>query len=314
MFPTTVSNLKQNRHELCSFWASIDECTNNPAYMATNCAVACFSCHMIDFETRCPKIHNQVPGLLPGDLNKMFQRIVDTAPGNKTLSRAEQQALAQSNMTEYTVHVHSQPGSNPDDQDISVVNDKSMPPWVITFENFLTPQECQDMIQLGYKYKYKRSEDVGKRKFDGSHDAVQSEKRTSYNAWCSDMNGCRAEELPRAIHERIATVLDIPADNSEDFQMLRYEKGAFYRTHHDYIPHQKDRNCGPRILTFFLYLSDVTAGGGTNFPQLDITVMPKQGRALLWPSVLNSDPSAVDSRTYHQAMDVEEGIKYAANG
>ena len=59
---------------------------------------------------------------------------------------------------------------------------------------------------------------------------------------------------------------------------------------------------------------DVEAGGGTNFPQLDITVMPKKGRALLWPSVLDSNPMKKDGRMMHQALEVEEGIKYAANG
>lgn len=80
------------------------------------------------------------------------------------------------------------------------------------------------------------------------------------------------------------------------------------------IPHQKDRQCGPRILTFFLYLSDVDAGGGTNFPNLDLTIMPKRGRALLWPSVLDSNPMIKDGRLMHQALPVEEGVKYAANG
>jgi prolyl 4-hydroxylase len=80
------------------------------------------------------------------------------------------------------------------------------------------------------------------------------------------------------------------------------------------IGHQRDRQCGPRILTFFLYLSDVDAGGGTNFPNLDITIMPKRGRALLWPSVLDSNPFNKDGRLMHQALPVEAGVKYAANG
>ena len=75
-----------------------------------------------------------------------------------------------------------------------------------------------------------------------------------------------------------------------------------------------DRHCGPRILTFFLYLSDVEAGGGTDFPQLDITVEPKKGRALLWPSVLDSSPMSKDNRMFHQALKVEDGTKFAANG
>ena len=30
--------------------------------------------------------------------------------------------------------------------------------------------------------------------------------------------------------------------------------------------------CGPRVFTFFLYLSDVEEGGGTRFPYLNATV------------------------------------------
>ena len=51
----------------------------------------------------------------------------------------------------------------------------------------------------------------------------------------------------------------------------------------------------------------------TNFPGLDITVEPKRGRVLIWPSVFNEDPDAKDSRTEHQALPVEKGIKFGAN-
>jgi prolyl 4-hydroxylase len=66
-------------------------------------------------------------------------------------------------------------------------------------------------------------------------------------------------------------------------------------------------------MTFYLYLNDVEAGGGTNFNQLGITVTPRRGRAVLWPSVLNDKPSQQDGRTTHQALPVEKGIKYGAN-
>lgn len=55
------------------------------------------------------------------------------------------------------------------------------------------------------------------------------------------------------------------------------------------------------------------AGGGTDFPDLELTVMPKRGSALIWPSVLDSDPNAKDFRTQHQALPVETGTKYGAN-
>jgi prolyl 4-hydroxylase len=62
-----------------------------------------------------------------------------------------------------------------------------------------------------------------------------------------------------------------------------------------------------------LYLNDVEAGGATDFPHLGITVAPKRGRVLIWPSVLNEDPDTKDPRTDHQALPVEKGIKFGAN-
>lgn len=53
--------------------------------------------------------------------------------------------------------------------------------------------------------------------------------------------------------------------------------------------------------------------GATNFTKLDIAVKPKLGRALLWPSVLDSNPKDEDPKTYHEAQDVVKGIKFAAN-
>lgn len=205
------------------------ECEKNQAYMTTNCAVACMSCHMVDFETRCPPLPNAIPALLPGDMNKMFEKIVETAPGNRTLNDAELKKLTENNMTQYTVTVHSRPSDEPSGE-VSVDVDKSLPPWVITFDDFMLPEECDALIQLGYKYEYKRSQDVGEAKFDGSHEGVQSTRRTSENAWCSDHHGCRQEEMAVKIHERMSKVMGIPPENSEDLQMLKYEKGQFYRS------------------------------------------------------------------------------------
>lgn len=310
-----VTKSCKNRNKLCSFWAAIGECEANPAFMATNCAPSCRSCHQIDFETRCPPLGKDAsPGLKPGGLNAMFEGIIATAPG--TFDDAEQKRLDEDGSPLYTVTVHSRPGPVPEmERTISKQHDMEQPPWVITFDNFLTEDECDKMIQLGYKHEFKRSKDVGELNFDGSFDGKESTGRTSENAWCSHKEGCRSDEVAQRIHQRLGNVTGIPADNSEDLQLLKYEVGQFYNTHHDYIDHQRDRQCGPRILTFFLYLSDVEEGGGTNFPDLDppITIYPKKGRALLWPSVIDSDPLEKDGRTRHQALPVEKGTKFAAN-
>lgn len=77
--------------------------------------------------------------------------------------------------------------------------------------------------------------------------------------------------------------------------------------------------CGPRVFTFFLYLSDVEEGGGTHFPYVKdehgvpITVQPKKGTAVWWPHGLENNPWQKDDRTHHEAVPPVKGVKLAAN-
>lgn len=57
----------------------------------------------------------------------------------------------------------------------------------------------------------------------------------------------------------------------------------------------------------------VPTSGATYFTDLNIAVKPKIGRALLWPSILDSNPKDQDPRTHHEAQDVIRGIKFGAN-
>ena len=56
--------------------------------------------------------------------------------------------------------------------------------------------------------------------------------------------------------------------------------GQRYGVHHDYGGSDRKLACGPRILTFFLYLSDVEEGGETAFPSMGISVKPKKGKVI----------------------------------
>ena len=182
---------------------------------------------------------------------------------------------------------------------------------VITIDDFITDDECERLIELGAHEGYERSADFGAKKFDGTFEAKKSETRTSENTWC--FGDCFRDPLAQSALKRIELLTGVPDSHSEYLQLLKYETGQFYRTHHDYIEHDREKRQGPRVLTAFLYLNDVEAGGGTNFPDLDLTVMPKKGRLLLWPSVIDSDPSKKDFTTRHQALNVDAGEKYGAN-
>jgi prolyl 4-hydroxylase len=127
------------------------------------------------------------------------------------------------------------------------------------------------------------------------------------------MADCAQDPTVQKVMNRIATITGIGETNYEHLQILRYEKGQYYKTHNDFIDYQQNRSSGARLLTFYVYLSDVDEGGGTKFPHLNLTVSPKKGRAVLWPSVLNHDPNSKDNRTNHAALAVNQGIKYGFN-
>jgi len=235
---------------------------------------------MLSVETRCPIDPDAVSAWSePGDLNETFASI-----------------LSNPVFQVYQPTILSQPPEGP---------------WLIQFDNFISEEEAQRLIELGHDQEYERSTDVGRQQPDGTYSKDVNNGRTSTNAWCVEEG--YTDPVARRVMARIENVTGVPETNSENLQLLRYKVGEFYQTHNDFIPYHTNRQCGVRIMTFYMYLSDVEEGGGTNFPKLGLTVTPKRGRAVLWPSVLDSNPNAVDTRTNHQALPVTRGEKYGAN-
>ena len=136
--------------------------------------------------------------------------------------------------------------------------------------------------------------------------------RTSHNAWCQHA-GCYQHPTHVKIISRIMNIVGLHENYAEHMQLLKYGPGEFYKMHHDWIPEQVNALCGPRVFTFFLYLSDVEEGGGTRFPYLNTTVKPTKGSAVWWAHGFNDNPFDKDDRTHHEAMPVIEGVKFAAN-
>merc|ERR1711874_678385 len=104
--------------------------------------------------------------------------------------------------------------------------------------------------------------------------------RTSEQIWCSSKQ-CEAKPGMKRMLERVKNITGIPPRKYEDTQILRYTAGQRYLDHDDFVQNQNRVACGPRIITFFVYLSD-TPEAGTNFPLLkNITVPARKGSAAI---------------------------------
>ena len=176
-------------------------------------------------------------------------------------------------------------------------------PWIITFDNFVTDDEAAAFIDSTDQH-FKRSL---------AGDMV-SPVRTSQQAWCQYgiAPDCVDHPLVHRVHDRVVNVTGVPKVNAEFFQVLRYEPGQFYKTHHDQNT-DPDSLAGVRLFTFFIYLQSPEAGGETFFPIPNVTIQPKKGSALLWPNVRDNDVRLADMRTEHEAVAPTAGRKFSAN-
>ena len=265
-----------DRYSDCVEFARTNECIRNPGWMTVNCPLSCNNCHLRDPNLRCNRSFLNIssdPIFNPGDMASMFQRI------EKTFGK------------KYKIRIVSES------------------PWVVIFDNFLEEDEMNALVETVDGWE--RSTDTGLANEYGETGRILSNGRTSVNAWCREP--CESHPKVKRVYSKIEEVTMVPYSHYESFQVLKYEVGQRYHTHHDSDESDNRLACGPRILTFFLYLSDVEEGGETAFPSLGIAVTPKRGRALLWPSTLDEAPNKIDERTYHEARTVKKGVKFAAN-
>lgn len=147
----------------------------------------------------------------------------------------------------------------------------------------LSPEDCQQLIQIGQQHMRQAEvvdENTGK--------SIPHPDRQSQMAWP------KREDYPilQNISRGIAQLTNIPAENQEPLQILRYGVGGEYKPHFDAFDAQSDnlqtggnrhQRCAPlmsdsvntkihgnRIATLILYLNNVPQGGGTAFPKLGV--------------------------------------------
>ncbi|KAJ0092117.1 hypothetical protein Patl1_26233 [Pistacia atlantica] len=152
----------------------------------------------------------------------------------------------------------------------------SWSPRIILLHNFLSTEEC-DYLRAIARPRLHTSTVVDAKTGKGIKSNVRTssgmflspeEKKYPMIQVCSCLNPEAVKNLKKqAIEKRISVFSQVPIENGELIQVLRYEKDQYYKPHHDYFADTYNlKRGGQRIATMLMYLSDNVEGGETYFP------------------------------------------------
>ena len=116
------------------------------------------------------------------------------------------------------------------------------------------------------------------------------------------------------LDRRLSLLMNLPLENGEGLQVLRYPTGAGSDPHFDYLQPTSAANresiqrSGQRVSTLVTYLNDVPAGGQTIFPALGWATSPLRGNAVYFE--YGDERGQVDARSLHASAPVTQGEKW----
>lgn len=141
-----------------------------------------------------------------------------------------------------------------------------------------------------------------------------TEVRTSETAWIH-----KDDPVVGPMIKRICDQFQLPVDNAESLQIVKYKPGAYYREHHDSCCDNNDsckkfsENSGQRIRTILVYLNDEFEGGETHFPNLDKKLKAPRNGAIVFYPMSTDTPHACHPKALHAGLPVTSGEKYVCN-
>jgi predicted 2-oxoglutarate/Fe(II)-dependent dioxygenase YbiX len=169
-------------------------------------------------------------------------------------------------------------------------------------EEFLSPQECRELVRL--------ADATAGNQFialDSQGNSVLDEHRVAEWVDFRDSGQQMLDDVvARAFEEFIIPSTGQSIDWYEEPQLLRYTAGGFYLHHSDaylFVMEQKAwRKAVDRDISVLIYLNDEYEGGALEFKRLFYTLRPRAGMLVWFPS---------DVRYEHMAKPVVNGCRYA---
>lgn len=165
--------------------------------------------------------------------------------------------------------------------------------------HFMSDDECKVLLNIA-SGRYKRSTVVLNKENGGR---VVSDSRTSHTFVIHEQH-----TLLHSMRERAVNLCRMPLKNIEKVQCVRYIVGDEYGLHYDAFA--SGNEAGNRMYTVLIYLNDDFEGGGTWFSELDRTILPEKGKAVIFTNLENDE---IQPLSRHAGLPVINGVKYASN-
>jgi len=176
-------------------------------------------------------------------------------------------------------------------------------PYIIN--DIITEDEAKYIIHNA-SYNFDDSTILGK--------VIDTNIRKSKTAWLYKND----DPIILTIMLRIANIVNLPLENAESLQVVRYEPNGYYKQHHDSCCENTEtcnnfiKRGGQRIKTVLIYLNDDFEEGSTYFPLLGKKYKPPKYSAIIF-NPLAKNSNKCHPLALHAGLPVKSGIKYIAN-
>ena len=155
--------------------------------------------------------------------------------------------------------------------------------WIKTYPKIFSKEECAGLIEwfeiLDESKQLVHTKLEGHREFDevNLNDFREQTLKMQLDVYKRFDDILERYKQDVKIHKKA-----LPEKSAwEELRIKRYRSGVGNFLDHVDVG---DSISARRFLVFFVYLNDVAEGGGTEFPDLDLTISPKCGTILVFPS------------------------------
>jgi len=271
-----------NRNSDCSIWAVEGACEQRPKKMNRMCGAACQTCHLNYYSFSDSSSHSASFANDYSVTTTPYRRL-DLMGVFEAIKLGRVGARYDPSVYEYV-----------DQERLAVVP-------VISFEHFLSPQECQHYIGLIESWtQFSKSdsyEDVGEK----------TELSTFTSSLCDGV--CMKHPLTRSLYRRAAKVTGAPESSIDNISFEKFENKQFQSIHRKWDPFEARSKGGSRIVSIYLFLNSLEdeSGGELQFPYLKLSFAPKEGRAIMFPNA-----KSFHSSEYHPSFSILEQERMTA--